>query len=486
MSNVARLEPAATLDLPAYSEENENIRIQQAGLLALIAEVVSAHSADRALDTLAAALQDHFDCQRVSIAMVSNDQLTLRSISQQAIVDTSNSESKLVVDAMQEACDRETVIRWPIAESKDRDLGILVAHRALAGRRMSMAYCTVPLFHEQQLIGAILLELRDGFAFSKENQQFLERISAVLAPLLLLHSNADRGVVAVGRERLRKLLCRQLGVDHPGQRMLWGILGTLLLLSFIVPVNRSIKATAEIVPIERRLVTAPRAGFVQSLTVVAGDHVKAGQLLASMDASELELEASRSMSEIATAEVEFRAAMASFDRQESAVARSRLAQNRAQQSLVQQQLELSQLRAPIDGLVLMADTTSSLGAPISRGDTLFEIAPVNDYEVHLLVDESNIRFVQSGQIGELSLRARPDQTISLTVQSVHPIAEPANGASQFRVTAVLPHNFEGSTLNLRPGESGQARLDNGTTSLFKFAFGPAWSQLTALKWRWLG
>lgn len=487
MSNVARLEPPVNRENPVPLQIADTIRYQQAGLLALLADVLEAHTADTALDAVALALQEHFNSQRVAIAMVSRDQLTLRAISQQVIVDPVNSESKLIVSAMEEACDREAVIRWPAVEAHTgRELGILVAHRALAGRRDSMAYCTVPLFHEQRCIGAILLERRDGFAFSEENAQFLEKISALLAPLLLLHSQADRSVIAVGRERLLSVLSRQLGVEHPGRRFLWGMFATLLFLSFLIPVNRSISATAQLVPVERRLVTAPRVGFVQSLNVVAGDQVEAGQLLASMDVRELELEASRSTSEIAAAEVEFRAAMASFDRQASAVARSRLAQIRAQQLLVQQQLELSELRAPIDGLVLMADSTNILGAPISRGDTLFEIAPEEGYEVHLLVNESDIRDVQPGQTGDLSLRARPDKIHSVTVQSVHPIAEPADGVSRFRVTAELPETPGESALNLRPGESGHARLVNGTTSLFRLIFGPLWSQFAALKWRWLG
>jgi len=258
-------------------------------------------------------------------------------------------------------------------------------------------------------------------------------------------------------------------------------LGALLL-----PVKSHIGATAELVPLERRLVTAPRAGFVQSIDVVAGEQVDAGQLLATLDARDLELEASRAASAIATAEVEFRAAMASFDRQASAVARARLAQYRAQQRLAERQLEQNRLVAPIAGLVLTSDPGNTQGAPVSRGDTLFEIAPAEGFEVHLLIDESDIRDIAVGQPGELSLRARPDESLALTIQSVHPIAEAGNGSTIFRVRASLDNNSEDKASMLRPGESGQARLDAGPSTLVRILLGPLWERLLELKWRLFG
>jgi multidrug efflux pump subunit AcrA (membrane-fusion protein) len=178
--------------------------------------------------------------------------------------------------------------------------------------------------------------------------------------------------------------------------------------------------------------------------------------------------------------------MANFDRQASAVARARLAQSRAQQMLVERQLDQSRLKAPIAGLVLNADPGNTLGAPVSRGDTLFEIAPADGYEVHLLVNESDVRDIDVGQSGELSLRARPDEALALTVLSVHPIAETGNGSSRFRVRASLSDHMNGAESPLHAGVSGQARLEAGSKSLVRILFDPLWRRLTELKWRLIG
>ena len=488
MSNLAQLQKSSNDSDELETQNNMgDMRADQAGLLALMLDVSEATSEESALDALVGAVQHHFGCYQVAVALAEQGDLQLRALSKQAFIDASSSESKLLVDAMQEACDREVVIRWPIVSAKKRrDFGVLVAHRSLAGRRSSIAYCSFPIYHEQKLLGAMLLERQDGFVFSEDQGAFLEKVAVVVAPLLMLHVQADRGVLAVIREKSGAFMTSQLGTERLGRRLITVLVALMLLAAFLVPVESHIGATAELVPLERRLITVPRAGFVQSVDVVAGEQVDQGQLLATLDSRDLVLEASRSASEIATAEVEFRAAMASFDRQASAVARARLAQARAQQLLVERQLEQNSLKAPIAGIVLNTDPGNTLGAPVSRGDTLFEIAPADGYEVHLLVDESNIRDVFVGQTGELTLRARPDEVLAVNVQSVHPIAEVGDGASVFRVRATLLNNATASESILRPGESGQARLDAQTKSLGRILLDPLWMRLTQLKWRFLG
>lgn len=488
MSNVARLPDSPDFDTSRQQvEKDDDVKAEQASLLALVSDVLEANSPNTSLDALAGAVEHHLGCRQVSVALAEQDTLVLRAISKQAFVDTSSSESALIVDAMQEACDREAVVRWPIADSAgSSELGVLVAHRALAGRRRSISYCSIPIYHEHELIGAMLLERQDGFVFTEKQAIFLEKIATLAAPLLALRLQADRTIFAVCRQRFQTTMTTQLGTDRPGRRVLVGMACLFMLGAFVIPVDATISASAELVPLERRLITAPRAGFVQSVDVVAGQQVKPGQLLATLDARDLEVEAARSISEIATAEVEFRAAMASFDRQASAVARARLAQLRAQQQLVERQLNQNSLEAPIAGLILNSNPGNTLGAPVSRGDTLFEIAPADSFEIHLLVDESEIRNVYIGQTGELSLRARPGEVMEFSVQTVHPIAESGNGSSRFRIRANLSDHVDDTVTVLRPGESGQAHLHDGTKNFISLLLSPLYQRLIELKWRLIG
>ncbi len=45
-----------------------------------------------------------------------------------------------------------------------------------------------------------------------------------------------------------------------------------------------------------------------------------------------------------------------------------------------------------------------LGTPVTRGDSLFKVAPLQDYRIVLQVDEQDIAPIQSGQKGVLVLR----------------------------------------------------------------------------------
>lgn len=126
--------------------------------------------------------------------------------------------------------------------------------------------------------------------------------------------------------------------------------------------------------------------------------------------------------------------------------------------------------------------TRTHGAAITRGETLFEIAPSDDYEVHVLVDEADVQDVFEGQSGELSLRASPGEALPLQVSAVHPVAEAEAGASRFRVRASLSTTVS----KLHPGQSGVARLDAGHLSAFGAVTRRLNRHLSELWWRYLG
>ena len=462
--------------LHARAIRAEKLVGHQALLLGLLAELLANQTLQSALDALAGALEARFDCDRVAIALAGDKGLTLTAISQQAVLEASSSEARLLVDAMSEACAQESIVCWP---STSDSLGVMAAHRALAGRRVSCSICSVPLYDKQTLIGAFLLERRDQRAFPV---QTLERLSAALAPLLDLHQQADQSVWKVCRTRWSATLQRYLGGDRPGMRALCGVAAVALLCSFILNMSWHIVAPAELLSHERRLVAAPQNGFVADMLVVAGDRVTEGQVMARLDQRELQLEVSSRDSDIAMADAEFRAAMASYDRQATGIARARLAQARARRDGVEQRLNRTELVSPMNGIVIAADASRTSGSAVSRGETLFEIAPSADFEVHVLVDEADVYDVFEGQSGTLSLRAMPKKSLPIVVDSIYPVAEAKDGKNRFRVKARLPE----AMAQLRPGQSGLVRLDAGTMSIMGVLTRRFNRALAELWWRLVG
>ena len=144
--------------------------------------------------------------------------------------------------------------------------------------------------------------------------------------------------------------------------------------------------------------------------------------------------------------------------------------------------QLSRMRAtaPFDGVVISGDLSQSLGAPVNRGDILFEIAPLDSYRVALMVDEQDIGSVAVGQEGQVVMRSGSESGLGLLVERVVPLAEPWDGKNVFRVECRL----QDVPQYLRPGMEGVGKIDAGQRRLIwiwthKFT---RWLRLSLWEW----
>ncbi|MGB5561967.1 MAG: HlyD family efflux transporter periplasmic adaptor subunit, partial [Sedimenticolaceae bacterium] len=140
---------------------------------------------------------------------------------------------------------------------------------------------------------------------------------------------------------------------------------------------------------------------------------------------------------------------------------ARIAQAEAQLRLVDEQLERTQLRAPFAGVLVSGDLSRALGAPVERGQLLFEIVPSEGYHVTLEVDEHDVAALEAGQQASLRLTGMPDEIIPLRISRIFPVASAEGGSNHFRVEGEL----ETTPGDLRPGMQGVAKIVVGRASL---------------------
>ena len=133
---------------------------------------------------------------------------------------------------------------------------------------------------------------------------------------------------------------------------------------------------------------------------------------------------------------------------------AQLSQVNAQLELLNYQLSRTKVRAPFDGVVVTGDHSQSLGAPVEKGQVLFEIAPLDAYRVILQVDERDIAYVVVGQPGRLTLSSIPGDELAFTVEKITPVSTADEGRTYFRVEAQL----DGSAERLRPGMEGVGKI----------------------------
>ena len=103
----------------------------------------------------------------------------------------------------------------------------------------------------------------------------------------------------------------------------------------------------------------------------------------------------------------------------------------ARQSLEQarRQLDKAQLVAPLDGVV--TQVTAVVGGPGSG--TTIVLADVSRYHVDVLIDETEIAQVQTGQAAEITFDALPDVAVTGAVSQIDPAGTISNGVVNYTV-----------------------------------------------------
>ncbi|MFQ5643821.1 MAG: efflux RND transporter periplasmic adaptor subunit [Thiogranum sp.] len=297
--------------------------------------------------------------------------------------------------------------------------------------------------------------------FSSAERNWCEQLALFAGPVLALARAAEPGLFGRFAQRAGRGMRLLLGAGHVRFKATAIALTVVAALALLVPVSYRISAPASLEGRIQRAVVAPRDGFIKSAQARPGDTVLSGQPVALLETRELELEQDKWRNQLAQFRKAYRQARADHARADARIMHARMAQAEAELALTRAHLQRSELQAPIDGIVVSGDLTQALGAPVTRGDVLFEIAPLDDYRVVLRIDDRDIATVAEGQRGVLALNGLPDQQLAFTVARITPVSEVVNGRNSFRVEAVLETRLPA----LRPGMTGTGKVEAGQRSL---------------------
>ena len=413
---------------------------------------------------------------RVSIGLLKNQIIDIIAISNYAEFQHHQHDVPALSAAMEEAVDQaESVIFPALIDDKPR---VHLAHQALV-KKTGNATCSIPLIHNQEVIGAICLEHQTKSNMNREAIVWYEHIANFIAPLLILKQASERAWYKRAIESFKAYWHTLHSQDNHTPKLVIGGL-TLILIGLILPVSYHVGARAHIEGATQRILAAPVEGFIKQAYVRPGDMVKKNQLLIELADQDLILEQEKWESEIVQQENDFSAALARQDRTQYAISQAKATQARAELSLIKQKLERSHIVAPIDGVVLEGDLSQSLGAPVALGDRLMTIAPKDEYRLIIDIDERDIINVGIGKSGLLALSAIPTEKIAFTVERVTPMASVKDGRNTYEVEAKI-HN---KNIYLRPGLQGVAKIEAGKRStIWSLSHRIVnWLQLTFWKW----
>jgi len=412
-----------------------------------------------AATAVATEMATRLGCDRVSIGFVEGGRMTVKALSHSASFDA---RSNLIRDlglAMEEAADQDATIAYPAPSGATPR--IERAHEQLRRLYGSGSVWTVPVARCGQMIGAFSFERTRIEPVDPGTIRLCEDAAGLLGPILQMKRGTDARLLERWRDSLRIHREKLFGPDHPTHKLV--AVGGALLFLFLAfaKIDYRIAAEATLEGRIQRVVVAGIEGYIAEAKVRAGDVVRRGQILGRLDDRDLVLEHKKWTANHEQVRREYREALAGHDRTQASILSAKMSQAEAQLQLIAENLERTRLIAPFDGIVVKGDLSQMLGSPVSRGDILFEMAPLEGYRIILKVDEREIADVVTGAPGELALSAMPGRPLPLTVERVTPVSVAEEGRNYFRVEASL----QGETRALRPGMEGVAKIHAGRRTL---------------------
>jgi multidrug resistance efflux pump len=266
-------------------------------------------------------------------------------------------------------------------------------------------------------------------------------------------------------------------------RRLMLLSGAFLLLAAIsmIPGNYRVSAPARLEGSIQRVVVAPFDSYITNAYARAGETVAAGDVIAELDSSDLLLQQQRFSAEKNEYTRQYRQALGARDQAQALIYKSQVKQADAQLSLLEKKIQRSTLAAPLDGVIIAGDLSRSLGAPVKTGDVLFEVAPLDEYRLVILVDEQRVADVKQGMRGELTLKALPATRLGFTVHKISPVFEENAKGIAYRVEARLSENHPG----LRPGMQGVAKISIDRRSYLWIYLHDLVDALRLWLWSWM-
>lgn len=402
-------------------------------------------------------------CDRVSLGiMKSNGAIRLRAISHSARFKNEGRLIDAIENAMEEAVDQRATVAWPALESTER--AITMAHQALADilrGRMPLLMSIVLPDGRGGLVGAITLERHRDEPFDPRTVRRAEAMAVLIGPMVRQQLRADRLLAGRIIDLAGDGVAAVLGRGRIGVKLAALCLLALAVYLSLATGNHRVTAKAVLEPELQRAAVAPFDGFITAAHVRAGDTVKQGDILALLDDRDLVLDQLKWRAERDKLVQRRRDALAKHDRTTVGFLASQIRQVESSLALAESKLERSRLVAPFDGVVVSGDLSQSLGAPVDKGDVLFEIAPLDAYRLIVQVDERDVRHVAVGQTGKVSLAGSPGRPLGLVVSKIMPVAVAEDGHTLLQVESRLLETVAG----LQPGMEGVAKIDAGQRSL---------------------
>lgn len=291
--------------------------------------------------------------------------------------------------------------------------------------------------------------MEDGIA----PMRFMETLSSPIAERLLSISRNRRG-------RCERAL-RGFTTEIASKRRAVVAAIVAIAIVMMLPWTYRVSCNGVLQPTGKRYVVAPIDAPLEQGRVRAGDLVTSDQVLATMNAREIDIELAALQAELSRSHQQADGYLAANNTGESQLAELEARRLELQADLLRHRRASLEVRSPIDGIVVAGDLRDKRGAPLSRGQVLYEVAPLGKLYVEVAIPQSSIAHVDTEMSLSLRLHAYPDREFETRIQRIEPSAQIRDEQNVFLAEAEV---LDPDQL-LRPGMRGKVWIDAGTASV---------------------
>jgi len=248
-------------------------------------------------------------------------------------------------------------------------------------------------------------------------------------------------------------------------------------------IEKTVTATGKLEPRTEVSIKPKVTGVVASIEVSLGEHVKAGQLLATVQITPDQRALAQAKADADVAKVALDNAKQEYDRcaslfEKKVVSRRELEASESAYRQAQRSWQgccdvlevarkgfdgnserITEVRSSIDGIVM--EIPSKKGTAVvstndfSEGSTIVVVARMEDIVFKGSIDETDASSLSNGQVMHLTIGSMKDRTFDGQLESVSPRGKSQNGTIQFDLVATvqLPQDIE-----VRAGYSANAEF----------------------------
>lgn len=255
--------------------------------------------------------------------------------------------------------------------------------------------------------------------------------------------------------------------------------------AFYTDIQKKSVATGSIIPREEVDIKPQVSGIIQEIFVVAGDIIKAGDLIARIKIIPNMLSLNNAQNRISQAKIQLKNSKADFERNKKLFKDKIIAEREFQQFELNFESSKQELDAAIENLQIVQDGASNksgkssltlvkatvdgmvLDVPIKVGNQVIEsnnfndgttvatIADMSNLVFEGKIDESEVGKIKEGMEITLSVGAIENKTFDATLEYIAPKGVEENGAIQFLIKAKV---IMDSTAFIRAGYSANADI----------------------------